>query len=1028
MIKLSIDRPTLVVVLFAMLTILGVLSLTSLNIELLPKFSAPVLTVTTIFPGASPAEVENGLTKKIEDAVSTLENIRAIRSASIENFSIVTVQLDFKANTDDAIQDAQRKIDAIAGQLPPDARPPTISKISSDDFPIMNIGATSTLSGVDFYQLMEDRVQPALARLKGVGQISLLGGQEREIRVSVNLNKLEQYRISILQVLQAIRLANLEFPTGKIQNDEEQVLIRLAGKFQSIDQIRELIIFTNPLTGAPVKLSEVAEVSDTQKEVSDLSRVNGRSSISISILKTSDANAVEVSKLVEAALTSLEEQFQEEDLQFAIATNTTDFTIEAVNAVTQDLILAIILVAAVMLLFLHSLRNALIVMISIPASLVTTFIVMNALGYTINVLTLLAMSLVIGILVDDSIVVLENIFRHLEMGKKSKLAALDGAREIFWTAMSITLVLVVVFIPLILSSGIVNIIMGQFAVVVTVSILMSLIVSYTIAPAMAARLSRLEQLRPGSFADLVFGNFERWIRRLGQAYGRSLEWALDHKLFIVVLTVALLAGSVLLVTEGYVGTAFLNTGDRGEFIIQLELAKDATLPESNRAARQVEEYLFGQEAVTGVFTLVGRQTGFLSGGRIAPNLAELSVKLVDKQNREVSTAIYAAQTKKALAGMLPGVKIKANESSFFGSANDTPIQVIVSSADYEEAQRYAVRVLEQVKKTEGTIEAELSTGEGAPQVSVEVDRTRMAELGLNLQIVGGTLQVAFNGNTDAKYREGGNEYDINIQLDAFDRRSTEDIANLTFLNQKGQLLKLSQFATIRPTIGPAVLQRQDRVSAVTVLAGVLGRPSGTIGAELQEWIDNTPPPPGVDVSFGGDLERQAESFASLGLAFLASILFVYLILVALYDSFLYPLVVMFSIPVALVGALLALALVMESLNVFSLVGIIMLNGLVAKNAILLVDFANQAKDEGLPTREALIQAGRIRLRPILMTAISLIVGMIPIALASGAAAEWKNGLAWVIIGGLTSSTLLTLFLVPVIYQLADKVKGWAGRI
>jgi HAE1 family hydrophobic/amphiphilic exporter-1 len=1025
MIELSIRRPTLIVALFAVLTIVGVLSFFQLNTELLPKFSAPVMTITTIYPGASPSEVENGVTIPIEDAVSSLESIRNIRSISLDNFSIVTVALTFEADPDLRIQEAQRKLDAIASQLPQGARAPSISKISSDDWPIMNIGATSKLSGTAFYDLMDTRVLPALTRLEGVGQVNLLGGQERIIQVNVRNDKLEQYRISILQVLQAIRKANLEFPTGKLNNEEGQIQLKLAGTFKSLDELRELVVFKSPL-GTQVQLFEIAEVIDTQKPVEDLTRVNGLPAIGLSILKQSGANAVSVSDLVQQELRALQEQFVAEELQFSIATNTTDFTIEAVDSVTQDLILAIILVAGVMLLFLHSFRNALIVMISIPASLVVTLIVMNVMDYTINVLSLLAMSLVIGILVDDSIVVLENIFRHREMGKTSRGAALDGSREIFLTALSITLVLIVVFIPLILSTGIVAIIMKQFAVVVAVSILMSLVVSYTIAPALAARLPDQEQ--SSSFGRWFFGGFEKGLDWLAKRYSRSLEGALRYPILVLLLALGLLAGSALLITEGYIGTAFLNIGDRGEFIIQMELPKDAGFEETDRVTKQVEAYLFDQKEVKGVFTLVGRQTGFLSGGRVSANLAELSVKLVDKKLREQPTAIYAVQTKNALARQIPGVKIKSTETSFLGSAGDVPVQVVVSGTDYDQVQNYADSLLAALKAIDGTIESELSIGEGTPQLDITMNRQLMESNGLDMQIVGATLAISFGGNSDAKYREGGREYDIQLQLDAFDRRSSEDVANLTFLNKQGQQLKLSQFADIVPTLGPTLLQRYDRVPAIVVQSQALGRPTGEIGTDIGAWLAANPPPPGILINYGGDLQRQADSFASLGIIFGASILFIYLILVALYDSYLDPFAVLFSIPVALVGALLALALVMESLNIFSIIGIIMLNGLVAKNAILLVDFANQLKEEGATTKEALVRAGLIRLRPILMTAISLIVGMIPIAVASGAASEWKNGMAWTLIGGLSSSTVLTLFLVPAVYLLLDGARNWLARI
>ncbi len=1021
MIKLSIDRPTLVVVLFAALAVLAGLSLPQISYELTPKFSAPIITVTTIYPGGTPAQVENALTRPIEDALATLEGIRSIRSVSLENASIVTVQLAINANVDRQIQEAQRRVDALAADLPETARDPVISRISSDDFPVLNIGASASLELPAFTRRMEEQIIPELQKLTGVGAVSLLGGRGREIQVAVSQDRLELYRVSILQVLEAIRKANLEFPAGKVEDGDRQTLIRLAGRFQSLEALRALVVATSP-TGAPVKLNEVAEVWDGEAAAQDLNRVNGRPSLGLSVLKQNDANAVDVSRRVRTALGELEQRYAAEGLRFEVATDTSEFTVEAVRSVSQDLGLAILLVALVMLFFLHSIRNGLIVMLSIPASLVTTVIVMAMLGYTFNVLTLLAMSLVIGILVDDSIVVLENIFRHREMGKSPRQAALDGAREIFLTALSITLVLAVVFLPLIFSSGIVAIIMRQFAVVVTVSVLMSLLVSYTIAPSLAARVSGARSYRPGSLRDRLYGGIDRGLEGLARQYRGLLAWSLNHPLLVTMISLALVGSSAFLLLKGYIGTDFLNTGDRAEFIIQLELPKDASLRETNLATLEAERFLLQQEEVVGTFTLVGRHTGFLSGGRVSPNLAEFTVKLVDKRRRPYPTSVYAVQYKNALAGRLPGVRVRSNEVSFFGGAYDTPLQVVVSSTDLEQAQQYAEGLLEAVRKVPGAVSPELSTGEGAPQIVVEPRRELLGDLGLDLQMVGYTLAVAFNGNRDATFAEGGQEYPIAIQLADVDRRSLEDIAELTLLNRQGQLIKLRQVADIRPTIGPAILQRQDRIPAVSVQAQVVGRPVGTVGAEVQAWIAGHPPPEGVQISFRGDVERQAESFGSLILAFIASLFFVYFILVALYDSYINPFVVLFAIPLALVGALWALALSMESLNVFSIVGIIMLNGLVAKNAILLVDFARQAQEEGLSPREALLQAGQIRLRPILMTAISLIIGMLPIALAGGAASEWKNGLAWVIIGGLLTSTLLTLVLVPVIYQFADRFR------
>ncbi len=1020
--EIAIKRPSLIIVIFLVLGILGLISYSKLSYELIPKFSAPIIFISTIYPGASPAEVENNLTKPIEDAVSGVEKISGMRSTSFEGLSSVIIEFKQNAKIDLSLQEVQRKLNAIQATLPADAKAPVISKFASDEFPIMSIAGNANLGPSELYDLMKNRVKPALSRVEGVGQVTLVGGQEREIQVQVNRNKLEQNNLSLLQIVQALQSANLDFPTGKIKSEQEQILVRLAGKLQTLDDLRNLSLFTLP-NGVSIKLADVAEVQDVQKEADDLNRLNGRSAIGILIQKQNDANAVAVSAGVKAEMNKLKEQYKAQQLSFEIGNDSTDFTNEAVDAVVHDLGLAIVLVALVMLVFLHTVRNSLIIMVAIPASLVSTFIGMYLFGFTLNLMTLLAMSLVVGILVDDSIVVLENIYRHMEMGKNRRVAALDGRNEIGFTALSITLVDVVVFVPLALSGGIVGNIMGQFAWVVVFSTLMSLFVSFTITPMLASRFAKVTNFSGKNFIGSFFLAFEKGLSNLTETYTRLLRWSLRHKAIVLVVTAALFFSSFGLVGGGFIGTAFFGNSDRGEFIIQVELPKSATLKETNLAAQKVERLLAAKPEVTNIFTNVGRTTGLL-GGQSTPYLAEIQVKMVPLEQRQgVRSDVYASRLRNELERQMPGVKVSTNLVSFFGGADEAPIQVIVSAARLDDAMQYANFLLEETKKVPGTLEAELSVKEGNPEIDVRVNRERMAELGLNMQIVGATMQTAFSGNTNAKFRDGANEYDINVKLDAFDRRSVADIAQLGFINARGEMIRLDQFATITQTTGPSQLERKDRTAAVTMKSKVLGRPSGTVGAEIQAIIAQNPPPAGVSIAYDGDLKAQEEGFGSLGIAFLAAILFVYLIMVALYDNWVYPFVVLFSIPVAIVGALLAMALTMQTLDIFSIVGIIMLVGLVGKNAILLVDFANQMKAEGYSTFDSLILAGRIRLRPILMTTIAMVFGMLPIALAKGAGAEWKNGLAWALIGGLTSSMLLTLVVVPVVYYIVDLIKG-----
>lgn len=1020
--KISIQRSTIVVVIFTVLTLLGVASYNSLDYELLPKFSPPVLTISTLYPGASPSEVENSVTKEIEDAISSLENVKSIKSTSQESFSIIVINLNQGTNVDLSLQDAQRKVNAILARLPEDADAPTLGKFDFDDLPIIKMGATANMAPTEFFDLIDKQIKPQLSRAQGVAQIKVLGGQEREIKVNINANKLEAYGISILQVLQTIQNSNLDFPTGEIKDEAGQTQIRLAGKFQSLNQLSNLIIRNN--AQGIVRLSDLAEVQDAQKDVDILSRINSRPSVGITIQKQSDANAVEVSEQTRVTLAQLEKTYANVGLKFNIANDTSIFTLEAADSVMHDLALAVILVAVVMLLFLHSLRNAIIVMVSIPASLVATFIAIYLFGFTLNLMSLMAISLVVGILVDDAIVVIENIYRHMEMGKTPAQAAYDGIREISTTVISITLVIVVVFVPLALSSGLVSDILRQFAVVVAVATLISLFVAFTLIPLLASRFSRLEHISDKNIFGRFILAFERFLDRVIDTFTNVLKWSFNHKIIVLVLTVAAFIGSVMLIPAGFIGSEFIGSGDRGEVNLQLELPKNATVERTDQATSQVEQYLKKYPEVTRVFTTVGATAASQQGQGNAYE-SEIFVALVDVKERAFSTQKFSRQVKADVESMIPGVKVTPVPVGMVGSGQ-APIQVVLSGPNLDSLLAFSQTVMNEMIKVQGTADVETSVEGGNPEIEVAVDRDKMASLGLTLESVGAGMQVAFSGNDDAEYREGTNNYDINIRLDVFDRRNVTDIANLSFVNNAGQIIRLGQFADIRQSSGPSKLERTDRVTSVNVNSQVIGRPSGSVGADIQQRLANIKIPNAITISYEGDLKNQSEGFGTLGVALLASIVFMYLIMVALYDSYVYPFVVLFSIPLAIIGALLALALSAETLSIFSILGIIMMIGLVAKNAIMVVDFTNKLKSEGVPVKEALVEAIRIRFRPILMTTLAMVIGMLPIALAGGAVAASKNGLAWALIGGLSSSMFLTLIVVPVIYYLFDRVLAKFG--
>ena len=1024
--KLSIKRPTLVVVVFTVLTLLGLFSYSQLSYELLPKFASNIVTISTVYPGAAPSEVENSVTKKIEDAIASLEGIKSIQSTSLENVSIVTIELTDKVDVDASIQDAQRKINAILGDLPEEVEPPSLGKFDLGDLPIMQMAVNSNLESADFYDLMKNRIQPALSKIQGVAQVNILGGNEREIKVNLDRNKMDAYGISPLAVSQVIGTGNLDFPTGRLKNDEGQVLIRLAGKFSSIKEIEEMVVAYRE-NQAPVKLKEIAEVQDDFKDATIINRLNGKDAIGLTIQKQSDANAVEVAQTVEKTLHELESSYSAQGLDFQISQDSSEFTLEAANDVIKDLLLAVLLVALIMLLFLHSIRNAVIVMVAVPASIIATFTIMFLAGFTLNLMSLLALSLVVGILVDDAIVVIENVYRHLEMGKNIMQASYDGIREIGGTVVSITLVIVVVFVPLTLTGGLISGILTQFSITVAAATLISLLVAFTLIPLLTSRFSKLEHLDSTSFFGKIILGLEKGIDGFIDWILGILRWSFANKTVTLGLTLVLFVSSFLLVGFGFIGSEFVSEGDRGEFIVRIELPKDATIEQTNFQTQEVEKYLRSKPEVIEVFTTVGITSGSISGSQSVPYTSEVSVKLVPKEKRTMTGPEYAREVERYLEENLIGAEYTAVPISILGTANDAPIQVIVSGPDKDSLKYASDKIIAAMNNIRGVRKIESSLEEGNPEIKVEVDRDKMNELGLSLDAVGGTMQIAFNGNDDSKYRDGEFEYDILVKLNEFDRKSLSDVENITFTNSRGQLIKLKQFAAVTQSEGPTKLERRDRISSVSIKSQVAGVPSGTVGAELTAQIAAMDLPDQVQIAYEGDMKNQSEGFGSLGIALLASILMIYLIMVALYDSYVYPLVVMFSLPLAIIGSFLALALTKGTLSIFSIMGLIMLMGLVAKNAILLVDFTNQLKAAGVEVKTALEKAVKIRFRPILMTTLAMVFGMMPIALASGAGAEWKNGLAWVIIGGLISSMFLTLVVVPVIYYLFDRILEKLGK-
>ena len=1019
--EISIKRPSLIIVLFSVLTLLGFIGYKNLSYELMPDFNQPVVVIKTVYPGAEPNEVETSVSRKIEDALSNLEGVDYLVTKSLPNASIIIANLKYGTDLDKTMQDAQRYIDNIRKDLPQDILSPLMSKVSPNDLPIMSISATSNLSSTEFYQKMKDDYLPQIQQIKGVAEITVLGGEEREIQVKINQDKLKLYRISMIQVVEAINKSGLDLPAGKVQTDKESNSVRLTGKFTSLEDIKNVQV-AMPVLGSPVYVKDVAVVMDGIKETTSISRYNGKNGIGLMLKKQGDANAVDVSTLVREKFKSIEEQNASAGVAFIIADDSTDNTIAAVNSVVYDLILAVILVSLVMLLFLRSFRNSFIVIVAIPTSLVTAFAVMWLLGYTLNLMTLLAMSLIIGILVDDAVVVLENIQKHLDRGKDKRTAALDGRMEIGFAALSITLVDVVVFLPILFLQVFVADMLKQFSVVVVTSTLTSLLVSFTLTPWLVSRIGKKEDLQPTNFFNRFLLWFEHQLENFTNWYGRQLEWVLSHKLIFTSFVFLLFVMTLGIMKQGIIGKELISTGDQGKFRMALEFDKSTSIHQNNVIAQKIETYIIQQPEVATVFSNVGGpSTGIGSLGVGSANKTEFTIQLKPKKElKNLPTEAFMKKLREELKTQFTGINYSMAALGLI--PRSAPIEITLSGSNSNQVMQSGNNLKAMIENIPGADNVRLSVEAGNPEYKIIPDKDKMQRLGLTTAYIGMNLRTAFTGNDDATLTENGTEYPVRIWLDEFSRQNFEDVQQLSIINPMGLPVEVSQFAIVEQGNSPSLLERKDRQPAITLTSDALGRPSGTVADDVVAYLKENPLPNGIQMTWGSDIKRQNDSFGALGSVLLISFLLIYLIMVALYDDFIYPLVVLLSIPVAGIGAFFALNLSLSNLSLFALLGLIMLMGLVVKNAILIVDFTNQLKAEGKFFKEALIIAGKGRMRPILMTTLSMIVGMLPIAMATGTAAEWKNGLAWVIIGGLLSSLILTVFLIPMVYYLVDTAK------
>lgn len=1009
--ELAIKRPILFIVFYLIIAGLGILGYTKLRYELLPELAIPYVTVTAVYPGGSPTEVENTVSKKLEDAVSGVNKIKKVSTYSAENTSIVSIEFTPDANAEKAIQDVQRAINKVLPELPKAVKSPTIESYSINSEPILRIGVTANMPEERLYELLDKQIRPEISQIKSVGRVNLLGGSPREVKVSVDLNKLKAYAIGIDELTQAVSQSNIEIPIGAIKSADGEFDVRTTGKAQEFDQLLKQPVRTLE-DGSIVYVKDVAVIKEGKKETSVINRVNREASIGIVVDKQTGANAVEISDLVREHLKKLEVTHANIELKFNVIQDSSEFTLKAANSVYVDFFIAVALVALVMLVFLHSLRNAVTVLIAIPTSLLVAFIMMFAMDFSLNLMTLLAMSLVIGILVDDSIVVLENIYRHMEMGSDKMKASLDGRNEIGFAAMSITLVDVVVFLPLAFVPGLVGSLVKEFSLVIVTSTLSSLMVSFTLTPMISSRFSKLTSLDGKTWFSRFARFFEKQVEKLTKIYERILSWALTNKWKAVLISGVFLISSLSLLFTGHVGSEFVPSTDKGELSLLITAPPGTRLEETDRMVKSIEKRIEKIPEVTKQFTLVGYQNDG-SGENKGGNVASINISLVES-NKRSKTLTEIGRELKRIGLQEAGVKVDVSTVGLFGT-NEAPIQLLLYGQNRDTVFATANRLLNDVRKVNGIVAPKLSVEDMKPSLQVNIDRQRLGDLGLTVEGISNALRIAINGYEDMKFSKDGTDIDMRISLREKNRASVADLENFPFVNSAGQSVYLKQFADVKLATAPSMMERRNKQSAVMILAKVTGRPVGDVGEDIKAIVEENPLPASVSLSYEGDLNMQDDAFGSLAVALVMSLILIYLIMVALYNNWVYPFVVLFSIPVGVGGSVIALALAGRSLNIFSIFGLIMMMGLVAKNAILLVDRTNDRLKEGESLIDALMDAGRTRLRPILMTTLAMVIGMLPLALSKGASSEMISSLAWVLIGGLSSSMFLTLILVPVVH-------------
>ncbi|HVP58195.1 MAG TPA: efflux RND transporter permease subunit [bacterium] len=1019
----SIERPVFATMMILALVVLGVFSYSKLNIDQLPDIDFPYVTIVTVLRGAGPEQIESDVTKVIEDAVNPVAGIEHIYSTCQEGVSIIVIQFRLEVDGKTAAQEVREKVAAARADLPTDIEDPVITRFDPASFPILELTVSGTRSAKEITEYTKNVIKKRLENVPGVGSVELIGGDEREIQVDVNAAGLRAYELSIFDVVQSVAAANMEVPAGNLVQGPRQVLLRTMGKFTKVDDFNKVVVASPG--GKIVHLSDVATVSDGIKERTSLARANGVPAVGLNILKQSGSNTVQVADALYSQVARIQHDLPP-DLHITIADDRSIFIRDSVHDVLSNIFYGGILAVIVVFFFLANPRPTIISALALPVSIIASFIIMYALKFTLNMMSLMALSLAVGLLIDDAIVVIENIYRHLHEGAPPRGAAREATDEIGLAVMATTFTVVAVFLPVAFMSGIVGRFFYQFGITVAVAVLVSLFVAFTLTPMLASRWLRPkdEELEnTGNPLRRALYHFNHFFANLSARYRRAIAWSLAHRKTVVGVCLGLFVASFFLMR--FLGAAFFPDVDEGEFAVSILAAPGSSLEQTGAIATRVEAVAKDHPEVTTTLTTIGAGNDPVTTGTVL-------VKLVNKNKRKKSANELMGEFRAELAN-IAGADLSVGTTGGIGH-NEKPVVMAVRGADLSVLKKISDEVENIVRSTPDAVDVSNSLETSKPEMRIRVDRERASDLGLNVGGIATAIRAMVDGAVATQYAEGDEQYDVRVRLAKNDRTSPASVRNLsikstkTGSNQEGLLIPVSYVADISTGAGPSTISRYDRQREVSIEANLTQRTLGEVLGDIQKRTRQLALPPGYSIGVAGSGEMQAEAFGSIFVALGLAVAFVYIVLAAQFESFKYPLTIMLALPMALIGAVGGLIVFGGSLSVVSLIGIILLMGLVTKNGILLVDYTNVLRKRGLKRTEALIQAGATRLRPILMTTLAMIFGMMPVAFGRGQGSEFRAPMGQAVIGGLVTSTFLTLFVVPVVYSLLDDFSfGNLGR-